>query len=43
MVTHELDVASRAQRLISMRDGKIEKDSILKKAAASELGRGESR
>ena len=43
MVTHELDVASRAQRLISMRDGKIEKDSILKKAAASGLGRGESR
>jgi predicted ABC-type transport system involved in lysophospholipase L1 biosynthesis ATPase subunit len=30
LVTHELDIALRARRIIHIRDGKVEKDEILK-------------
>ena len=30
MVTHELDVAARARRVIHLRDGKIERDEETK-------------
>jgi putative ABC transport system ATP-binding protein len=34
MVTHEADIAARAQRIVVLRDGRIESDRVSQEAAA---------
>jgi predicted ABC-type transport system involved in lysophospholipase L1 biosynthesis ATPase subunit len=34
MVTHELDIAARAQRIVVLRDGRVESDRVSQEAAA---------
>jgi predicted ABC-type transport system involved in lysophospholipase L1 biosynthesis ATPase subunit len=33
-VTHELDIAARAQRIVVLRDGRVESDRVSQEAAA---------
>ena len=34
MVTHEPDIAARAQRIVVLRDGRVESDLVSQEAAA---------